>query len=196
MTQEKAARASRFHALVAVAAAVMVNAAAWQAYAQTAPSPSAPDQGAQAAAAAPMSTDDFVQAVATLSMFSQRAGKLAQVLGQNNDVRRYGRDLAEDAKPIQTLTQGLTAAKIDLPVITTLPANQADLLQTLHRVDDREFDRMFTDVQVEAQQTALAIIQTYAQTGDNPAVKSVAAKLTPVFQQRLAQALSMQKTVG
>jgi putative membrane protein len=129
-------------------------------------------------------------------MFSQKAGKLAQILGQNNDVRRYGRDLADDAKPIQTLSQGLTAAKSDLPLITALPANQSDLLQTLHSVDNREFDRMFTDLQVEAQQTALSIIQTYAQTGENAAVKSVAARLAPVFQQRLTQALSMQKMVG
>ncbi len=189
MAQNKVNRAPRLFSIAAVAAALIVNTIGPQAHAQ-----SAQAQTAQPAAA--LSADDFVQAVATLSLFSQRAGKLAQVLGQNNDLRRYGRDLADDAKPIQTLNQGLTAAKIDPPVITALPVNQADLLQTLHRVDDREFDRMFVDLQVEAQQTALAIIQTYAQTGDNPAVKSVAAKLQPVFQQRLAQALSMQKSVG
>ena len=185
MAHGKVNRVSRLFSIAAIAAALLVNTVGPQAHAQSAP-----------AAAAALSTDDFVQAVATLSMFSQRAGKLAQVLGQNNDVRRYGRDLADDQKPITTLNQGLSAAKIDPPVITSLPANQADILQSLHRVDDREFDRMFTDLQVEAQQTALAIIETYAQAGDNPAVKSVAAKLEPVFQQGLAQARSMQKAIG
>ncbi len=180
--------ASRFVFITAVAAALFLNLAGSQAQAQTSPAP--------VAAATPMSTDDFVQAVATLSTFSQRAGKLAQVMGQNNDLRRYARGLADDQKPLQTLNQGLAAAKIDPPVITVLPPNQADLLQTLNRVDTNEFDRMFTDLQVEVQQTALAVIQAYAQAGENPAVKSVAAKLEPVFQQRLAQARSMQKSIG
>ena len=186
MAQRKAHRVPRFLPIAAIATVLLVNVAAPQARAQSVP--------AQAAAA--LSTDDFVQAVTTLSMFSQRAGKLAQVLGQNNDVRRYGRDLADDQKPIQTLNQGLAAAKIDPPTITALPSNQADVLQTLHRIEDREFDRMFTDLQVQAQQTALTIIQSYAQAGDNPAVKSVALKLATVFEQRLAQARAMQKAVG
>lgn len=129
-------------------------------------------------------------------MFSQRAGKLAQILGQNTEVRRYGRNLAEDARPLQTLNQGLTTAKVDLPVITSLPDSQADQLKTLNRVDSSEFDRMFADLQVKAQQTVLTLIQIYVDTGDNPAVKSVAAKLAPVFQQRLTQARLMQKIVG
>ena len=186
MKQWQVHRRPRLRALAAIAAALLVNAAGVQAHAQ----------GAAAAAAAPLSTDDFVQAVATLSMFSQRAGKLAQIMGQNNDVRRYARDLAEDQKPVQVLNEGLTAAKIDPPVITTLPANQADLLQTLDRVAVGDFDRMFTDLQVQTQQTALAVIQAYAQGGDNPAVKALAARLAPMFQQRLAQARAMQKVTG
>ena len=196
MAQRKIHRQAGLGAMAAIAAALMVNAVGFQAHAENTVAPSAVAQASAPAAAASMSTDDFVQAVATLSIFSQHAGKLAQVMGQNNDVRRYGRDLADDQKPIQTLNQGLTAAKIDLPQIIALPANQADLLQTLNRTDVSEFDRMFTDLQVQAQQTALAVIQAYAQSGDNPAVKSLAVKLTPVFQQRLAQAKSMQKVTG
>jgi len=143
-----------------------------------------------------MSSDDFVMAIATLSTFSQRAGKLAQVLGQSNEVRRYGRDLADDQKTLQTLSQALAEARIDPPGLANLPANQADLLQTLHRTADRAFDRMFTDLQVQTQQEALAIVQAYAQSGDNPALKAAAAKLQPMFQQRLTQARSMQKAVG
>jgi putative membrane protein len=186
MKQRQVHRRSRHYAMAAVAAALMVNAVGARAHAQSAEAP----------AAAPLSTDDFVQAVATLSMFSQRAGKLGQIMGQNNDVRRYARDLADDQKPLQTLNQGLTAARIDMPTIIALPANQANLLQTLDRVDIGDFDRMFTDLQVQAQQTALAVVLAYAQSGDNPAVKALAAKLAPIFQQRLAQARSMQKVTG
>lgn len=163
------------------------------ALAQAAPAPAATPGASQGAL---LSTDDFIQAVATLSTFSQRAGKLAQVLGQNNDLRRYARDLADDQKALQTLNAGLAEAKIEPVSIITLPANQSDLLQTLHRSGDREFDRMFMDLQVQTQQEALAIVQAYAESGDNPALKATAVKLTSLFQQKLAQARSMAKSVG
>lgn len=185
VARQKIDRSFRRFAVAAVTALLMVNAGGDPALAQ------APVAQTQA-----LSADDFVQAVTTLSMFSQRTGRLAQILGRDNEVRRYGLEVADDQKPLQTLNQGLAAAGIAAPVITALPANQADGLQTLNRVSDEEFDRMFADLQVQAQETALSVVEAYAQAGDNPALKAVAARLTPVFQQRLVQARAMRKTLG
>ncbi len=63
-------------------------------------------------------------------------------------------------------------------------------------MDNREFDRTFADMQVQTHQEALAIVQAYAQSGDNPALKAAAAKLAQPLQQRLAQARSMMKLVS
>jgi putative membrane protein len=150
---------------------------------------------AQTAATAPLlSSADFLQVMANLAAMDQRAGKVAAVLGQNNDVRRYGRDLGDDNRIIQTMSQSLGGG-VSVPSANLAPA-QSDWLTSLHRVDNREFDRMFMDVQVQTHEQAAAISQVYAQSGDNPAVKALAAKLAPAFQQRAAQARGVLRVSG
>jgi putative membrane protein len=183
--------------LMAIAAtALALNLIAMGANAQAEVSTPSQSQVSATVSSALLSTPDFVEVMGTLSAFELQAGKMAQVLGQNNELRRFGRDVAQDQRTQQILNQGAAAGQVEAPPVAALPQNQADLLATLHRIDSREFDRMFIDMQVQTQQEALAIVQAYAQSGDNPALKAAAAKMVPVVQQRLGQARSMLKLVG
>ena len=155
----------------------------------------APRAQAQAPAAAPLlSANDFVQVMANLAALDQQAGRVAAVLGQNNDVRRYGRDLGDDTRIKQIMSQSLGGA-MPVPNANLAPA-QSDWLTSLHRIDNREFDRMFMDMQVQTHEQAAAVSQVYAQSGDNPAVKAMAAKLAAAFQQRAAAARGVQRVSG
>jgi putative membrane protein len=190
MTQTKVNRVRRSRILAVAAVIVSLNGFAVRA--AHAEDPAA----APAALPAALSTAQFVAVMSSLADFEQRAGKMAEVLAHSNDVRRFGRDLAEDQRNRRFLSEGLAQSNMAAPISTSPAPNQLDILFTLNRRSDREFDRTFLDMQVRTHQDALSIVEAYARTGDNPALKTAAARMIGPLLQRLEQAQSMLNAVG
>ena len=138
---------------------------------------------AQTAAADPVGpalpTVAFVQAVASVDSFEQRAGKVAQVMGSSLEVRKFSRTMVDDhAKSAMTLTDAVSKAQIAAPT-GDLSATQVGAVKDLYAIAPKDFDRTYMTGEVSSHQEALEAAQAYAAGGDNPAVKQLAAGLPP-----------------
>ena len=85
-----------------------------------------------------------------------------------------------------TLQQTLaTIAKSGLPLQGKLDALKA--------VKGADFDKLYISQQIPAHEAALQLMQGYAATGDNEAVKGFATKTAPVIQHHLDAAKALAK---
>jgi putative membrane protein len=130
-------------------------------------------------------TAAFVQAVASMDSFEQRAGKVAQVMGSSLEVRKFSRTMVDDhAKSAMTLTDTVSKAQIAAPS-SDLSATQTGAVKDLYAIAPKDFDRTYMTGEVTSHQEALEAAQAYAAGGDNPAVKAIATALVPAIQRHL-----------
>jgi putative membrane protein len=151
---------------------------------------------ATAAAAGPaMSTPAFVQAMASMDAFEQRAAKVAMVMGNGLEVRKYSHSVTDDyAKSAVALSQAVAQAQLPAPT-TALSAEQDATVKALYTVASKDFDRTYMTGEVNMHQQALTAAQAYAASGDNPAVKAVASSLAATLQRHLNDAKTIASRV-
>ena len=67
------------------------------------------------------------------------------------------------------------------PIRTAVPldARRVEMLNQLSAAEGRQFDRLYGRMQVMSHQEALAMFQSYAQTGDDPAMRAFAQQTIP-----------------
>lgn len=148
--------------------------------------PAAPAPAAAPAAALP--TAQFRQTVSSMDAFEQRAGKVAQVMGSSLEVRKFSRTMVDDhAKNAAALMDGVSKAQVPAPTYDLSPS-QTGTVKDLYAVAPRDFDRTYMTGEVASHEQALEAAQAYAASGDNPAVKQIAAGLIPAIQRHLNDA--------
>jgi putative membrane protein len=133
-----------------------------------------------------------MQMAASSDQFEIQSGQLASQMSQNQAVRSFGNLLvAHHTHTTQQLAAAAQAAGLTPPPPALMPNHQA-LLDQL-RAAGPNFDTAFKDIQIQAHQEALTLHQNYANGGDNPALRTVAAAAVPIVQQHLttAQALNV-----
>lgn len=159
--------------------------------AQAAPAPAPSPQPAPSPAAtntsAP-STQDFVNQAAISGMFEIRSSEVALhkhvrpdrdfALHMVHDHERFAAQLRELVKSGQV--------KADMP--TKLDSEHQQMLDQLRKESGKTFDNDYDQMQLKGHQEAVALFQSYAQNGDDPALKHWAAQTLPQLQQHLAMA--------
>lgn len=135
----------------------------------------------------PLAAPMYMQMAASSDLFEIQSGQLAQQMSQNMAVRNYGSMLvAHHNSTSSQMMAAATAAGLTPPPPALLPNHQAMLDQL--RAAGPNFDVAFRDVQVMAHQEALTLHQNYANGGDVPALRTVAAAAAPIVQQHLTSA--------
>lgn len=76
-----------------------------------------------------------------------------------------------------------------------LDSEHQQMLQRLQSASGTEFDRMYTQQQVQAHQKAVDMFTAYSQQGENAQVKQWAAKTLPTLQQHLQRAQQLQRSL-
>jgi putative membrane protein len=141
-------------------------------------------------AAMPADAQGFVDKASASDMFEIEAGKLAQQMGKAQAVKDFGAMMVKDHTK-STADLKAAAAKADgVTVAPKLSAKQQSDLDALKRAGDN-FDATYKQQQVAAHETALAMLQNYAQSGDNAALKDFAGKTAPVVEGHLKQARAL-----
>lgn len=84
-------------------------------------------------------------------------------------------------------TTGSVAAA---PIRTAVPldAQKVEMLNQLAAADGRQFDRLYGRMQAASHQQALALFTSYAQAGDDPAMRAFAQQTIPHLQMHYSQA--------
>jgi putative membrane protein len=174
--------------LAALAAATALGACAMDDAA--APPPGAPMDMAPTAAPA------YVRMAAASDLFEIRSGTLARSRARSGDVRAFADMLVGDhTTTTQQLMLAARSAGLNPPPPMLMPM-QRDMMARLNAASGADFDRIFLDEQVQAHQMALQLHQNYAQSGDVPALRTVAQTAVPVIQGHLERARALRGAIG
>jgi putative membrane protein len=82
------------------------------------------------------------------------------------------------------------------PPPMAMSADQAQLLSALQSQHGRQFDQLYARHQVLAHHSALVVEQSYAASGDNPALRQAAASAAPLISAHRAMAEQMSSRLG
>jgi putative membrane protein len=152
--------------------------------------------GAASAVTLGRTTGGFVTGAAVSDMYEIAAGNLAQERGQHADVKAFGKMLVTDhtrtSGEMKTSAQGV--ADVTLP--TAMDERRQGMVDNLRQAPADQFDRVFLAQQVAAHQEALTLAQTYAENGENAALKAHAAKGAPMIQKHLDRARQLEGSMG
>lgn len=134
----------------------------------------------------------FVEKASASDLFEIEAAKLAQATSKNAEVKKFAADMvAAHTKSTAALKKAIAdAGQTTLVVVTVLPADLQAKLDDLKKAAN--FDKAYLENQVDAHQSALNLMQRYAQDGDVPAIKAFAAATAPTVQQHYDHAKTLR----
>ena len=142
--------------------------------------------GNDTAASSAMPTDaaGFAGAVAASDMFEIQSAELAAEKAQSADVKSFAAQLRKDHEK-STADLKTAAASSNVTVAPALDDEKQGMLDKLKAASGADFDKQFVEMQKTAHQNALNLLQSYASSGDNPALKDFATKASKVVQGHL-----------
>jgi putative membrane protein len=151
---------------------------------------------AQPAAPVP-STNAFITAAAQSDEYERQAGRMAQMSALDANVRAFGAMMVTDhTKSTQELKAAIQKAGLTAPSAKPLSTHQQQWIDSLRlSVGMPTFDATYIDQQVTAHKQALALMQSYAKSGENATLRATAASIAPVVQQHLTKAQQIKKNL-
>ena len=135
------------------------------------------------------SPQDFVNTAAKSDAFEIAAAKLAEKNAASAEVRSFAAQMIK--AHTESTTKIKTAAGKASPAITpdaTLTADQVDDLAELGQLTRAKFDAEYIDGQVDAHESALALMQGFARGGADAGLKAVAGEIAPIVEGHLKMA--------
>jgi putative membrane protein len=145
---------------------------------------------AKAQTASPPNAQTFVQDAEGGNQYEIQAAKLAEKQGSGRAVKTFARDMVRDHTKLgRQMSAALRRDKsASLPKSSPIPSNLQQNLDTLKSEKGAQFDRDYVQQMVQSHQQTLSEFQSYAQNGDDPVIKAVAKKATPVIRHHLTMA--------
>jgi putative membrane protein len=131
---------------------------------------------ASADSAAPaMSVDkaSFVKVVTSSNEFEIESSKLAEQKAKDADVKDFAKKMISDHNEA---AEGLKRAAKLGDAAPVLSPKHAAMLELLKGATDQEFEPLYIDMQTSAHMDAVTLFATYAEGGDDTAVKAFAKK--------------------
>ncbi len=131
----------------------------------------------------PVSTGTYVAQAANSDMYEIQAGELATKNGQSQQVKDFGQMMVTDhTKSSQDMAALVSRANLGAQPPARLDDEHQAMIDRLKAAKGEDFDREYMNQQMMAHRKALALHQSYAQSGDNAELKGFAAKVVPVVQ--------------
>lgn len=159
------------------------------AHAQQAAAPPAAGTPPPAAAA---QTATFVPVAASANLLEIESSKLALQRGQSQAVKDFANQMIKDHTAAAAKMKQALAGKPMPP--DQLDAKDQKVLDSLKGLHGAAFDRAYIEAQYKAHTEAVGLFSTYAQTGDDPKVKALAAELLPTLKSHLEHVSKMRSS--
>jgi len=141
----------------------------------------------QTAQAAP-STADFVKTAAVAGMFEIRSSKLALEKKARGD-RHFAQRMIHDHSTFsEQLERLVNSGKVKAELPSGLDSEHQQMLDQLRGESGATFDKDYDEMQLKGHKDAVALFESYARNGDNPALRHWAAATLPHLQEHLAMA--------
>lgn len=147
-------------------------------------------------APAGMMATTYLPAAASGNLFEIQSSQLALQQSCDPAVRAFAQMMIDDHTRLNTLTmQTAASAGVSAPS-AMLNAEHAQMLQQLQMQTGAGFEASYRNAQIMAHQEALALHRSYADTGDNSALRGVASQAVPAVQAHLNQAQNLPTTAA
>ncbi|MGB0063491.1 MAG: DUF4142 domain-containing protein [Terracidiphilus sp.] len=142
---------------------------------------------------APMSDQRFLDFAAQTDMVEAHLGNLAQDAAKSQDVKDYGRMVADDhTQDFQKLQSLAQQTGLILPTSIDAEHNKK-LIEPLHTLKGAAFDRKYIQDMVAGHTEAIAVYKKEAQDATNPALRSYAQDTLPTLQKHLDHAKAIEQ---
>jgi putative membrane protein len=139
--------------------------------------------------ASPLFHPMYMTMSASSDQFEIRSSQLALQASQNQAVRNYANlMIAHHQATTANLVSAAQSAGLTPPPPALVPQHQALLDQLTAAGAGPAFDAAYKQAQIASHSEALQLQTGYAQGGDIPALRQVAAATAPIVQQHLQQA--------
>ncbi|TFI58823.1 DUF4142 domain-containing protein [Sphingomonas parva] len=140
---------------------------------------------------------DYVATAAASDMFEIESARLAQQKAQDAEVKAFAGMLVTDhEKSTAELKTAAAQVQPPVPVLSAMTAEQQGNVQALQAASGADFDKLFLSQQIPAHETALALVQGYAASGDAAPLKQHASTVAAPIQRHLDQAKQLQGKIG
>ena len=139
----------------------------------------------------PVATPAFVTAVAQSDRFEIEEGKIAEAKG-SAEVKSFGEKMVRDHTKLSDEMKAAVEKAGMAPPPPTLRPDQHNMIVQLQELSGAQFNKTYLTQQIEAHRQALALVQSYAKTGDAPAIKAAAEQALPVIEEHLQIAEKME----
>lgn len=143
----------------------------------------------------PLTAAGYMPMAASSDQFEIQSSQLALQASQNPAVQSFARlMIAHHQATTANLTQAAQSAGLPPPPPALMPQEQALLDQVRAAGTGPAFDAAYKQAQIAGHQSALQLHQGYANGGDVPQLRQVAATAVPIVQQHLqaAQTLNVE----
>lgn len=177
---------------------------------------------AQAMPSRNLTASDFAKQAAISGMFEVQSSQIAAQKAQNQQIKQFAQDMIKDHQQANQKLASLmqdnmatgsvsssgsasmnagangrsnmaSAATGAAQMPQNLDAKHQQMLQQLQNASGAQFDQLYTQMQLQAHQQAVALFQNYAQNGSDPELKSFAQQTLPKLQQHLQKAQGLPK---
>jgi putative membrane protein len=158
----------------------------------SAPTTSAPTGSAgDVAARESLSAPAYLQAAGVSDLFEIRSSQVALTKAQNVDVRAFAQMMVDHhTRTTADLMAAARQAGVAPPPPALTPDKEAKLA-ALQRAEAANFDAMYMREQTAGHMEALALHESYAQNGDQAALRDAAGKTAPLVRQHLERARAL-----
>ena len=152
------------------------------------------DKRTQSANRLTASDNMFVTKALQGNMAEVELGKLGQQRASNDAVKQFAKRMVDDhQKALDELKTIATNQGITVP--TTLDAKGQATFDRLSKLNGAEFDRAYMEDMVKDHRTDVAEFKRESEHGEDPAVKSWAAKTLPTLEDHLKMAEQTERDV-
>jgi putative membrane protein len=152
--------------------------------------------GAVSAVTAGRTTPGFVGGAANGDMYEIESSKLALQKAKNPQLKQFAqRMIDEHTKTAADLKAAVGSAE-GVVIPTAMDERRQGMIDNLRQAPADGFDAVYIAQQTASHTENVELHQTYAENGDNPAIKALAAKHLPMITQHLQQIRAMGEGGG
>ncbi|MBZ9936976.1 DUF4142 domain-containing protein [Mesorhizobium sp. BR1-1-16] len=139
-----------------------------------------------------MSAQDFATTAASSDMLEIQTSNVALQKSSSAAVKEFAQMMINDHTKASSELK-MAAQKDGVTIPTAMLEKHAATVEKLNGTAAGAFDAAYIDAQVNAHKEAVALMMSYAQTGEAPALKAHAQKTAPIIQMHLQHAQQLMK---
>jgi putative membrane protein len=138
---------------------------------------------------------DFVKKAGVAGLYEVRAAELARDKAQSESVREFANMMLDDHRKTNEELRGL-ARKRSWNMPSEIDSKHAQLIDRLSKLSGADFEREYSQQQLQAHEQAVALFKQEGDKGTDPDLKAWAAGKVPTLEHHLHEAQALRAGEG